>query len=225
MDFLQRFLVYPLEDLAFVVAALVIAFTIHEFSHAYAAYKFGDSTAKDQGRVTLDPRSHLDVIGTILIFIAGFGWAKPVPVVRSHFKYPRLMGIAVTAAGPVSNLALAFIGIVIHQILLVFGWDPEGSIGSRAIENFYFIFVDLNIILFIFNLIPLPPLDGYRIIEDLASNNLRARMKQYEQWGIIVFFLMILIPPLRSLTIEPLFNLKFDIFLLFKSIISVFVGG
>ena len=111
------FLWYPIRDLPFIFFVLVIAFTVHEFAHAYSAYKFGDRTAYDAGRVTLNPRVHLDVLGTILILVAGFGWAKPVPVNRGRFKYPRLMGIIVSAVGPISNLLIAVLGILAVYIL------------------------------------------------------------------------------------------------------------
>ncbi len=99
-------LFYDWSTLPFVILVLVLSFTIHEFAHAYSAYKLGDSTAYQFGRVSLNPMVHLDLFGTIMLLIAGFGWAKPVPVNRGNFKSPRLMGIIVTAAGPLSNLIL-----------------------------------------------------------------------------------------------------------------------
>ncbi|GJM79554.1 hypothetical protein HMSSN139_20500 [Paenibacillus sp. HMSSN-139] len=106
MDFLNRILIYPLDQLPFYLITLVIAFTLHEFSHAYFANKFGDPTAKLLGRVTLNPAVHFDLLGIILLMIAGFGWARPVPVNRDNFSKPRLMGVIVSAAGPLSNLLL-----------------------------------------------------------------------------------------------------------------------
>ncbi|GIQ66932.1 hypothetical protein PACILC2_55000 [Paenibacillus cisolokensis] len=128
---MERFLWYPLEDLPFIVIVLVLAFTVHEFAHAYSAYKFGDHTAYNAGRVTLDPRVHLDVLGTILILIAGFGWAKPVPVNPNRFKRPRLMGVIVSAVGPLSNLALAVLGIFAVYVLNETALLDAGSIGVR----------------------------------------------------------------------------------------------
>jgi len=92
----SQFLAYPLAKIPYVALTLIIAFSVHEFAHAFAAWKFGDETAKKQGRLTLNPMKHLDPIGTILIFIAGFGWARPVPVNRFFFKNPRLAGVTVS---------------------------------------------------------------------------------------------------------------------------------
>lgn len=224
MDGINSFLRYPLEELPFIFIVLVLAFTVHEFAHAYAAYKFGDPTAKQLGRVTLNPRAHLDVLGTILIFIAGFGWAKPVPVNRGRFKHPRLMGIVVSAVGPLSNLLLAFIGVLIIQIIVTNGLLNGASKGvADAVAVFLTRLVELNLVLFIFNLIPLPPLDGYRIIEDLAPINVRLKMAQYEQYGIFVFLLLVFIPPLSRVTIQPLFSIGNDIYLGMSRLISIFI--
>lgn len=92
---------YSLQEIPLVAITLMVAFTVHEFAHAYVAYKFGDETAKNQGRLTLNPLQHLDPLGTILIFIAGFGWARPVPVNRFFFKKPKLAGVLVSVAGPI----------------------------------------------------------------------------------------------------------------------------
>jgi Zn-dependent protease len=193
-------LAYPLRLIPYVAITLIFAFTFHEFAHAYVAYKFGDNTAKKQGRLTLNPLQHLDPIGTILIFLAGFGWARPVPVNRFYFKKPRLAGILVSIAGPLSNLILASLGFIVGYGLMRFG-----VASSAHFDEFLMIFINLNIVLFIFNLIPLPPLDGYRILEDLAPHQVRAKMTQYEQYGMLIF-LVLVITPLDQFTIQPIFS-------------------
>jgi Zn-dependent protease len=209
MNVLERLLWYPIDHLPFILIVLALAFTVHEFAHAYSAYKFGDPTARDQGRVTLNPMAHLDPLGTILLLIAGFGWAKPVPVVRSRFRYPRLMGIVVSAVGPISNLLLAFVGVGLWSLFAHTGWLGGASIGVRmAINVFLNYLININVLLFIFNLIPLPPLDGYRIVEDLSPPRVREKLNRYVPWGVFVFLLIVFIPPLRAVTLDPLFGLS-----------------
>lgn len=202
MDGFSSFLAYPLEQIPYVAITLIIAFSVHEFSHAFMAWKFGDDTAKNQGRLTLNPMSHLDPIGTILIFIAGFGWARPVPVNRFYFKKPRLAGISVSFAGPLSNLIMACLGFIIWYGLVATGVSV--SLPS-AVPDFLDVFIGLNAVLFVFNLLPLPPLDGYRIVEDLMPIDVRAKMTQFEQYGTLVFLILV-ITPLDRYTIQPIFN-------------------
>jgi len=198
---LDQFLAYPLRQIPYVAITLIFAFTLHEFAHAFVAYKFGDMTAKNQGRLTLNPMSHLDPFGTLLILIAGFGWARPVPVNRFHFKKPRLAGVLVSIAGPLSNLILACIGFIVG-----YGLNRSGIQVTGNFYEFMEIFIQLNIVLFIFNLLPLPPLDGYRIVEDLVPGGVRAKMTQYEQYGILIF-LVLVITPLDQYTIQPIFSI------------------
>ena len=197
---MNQFLAYPLSQIPYVAITLMIAFTFHEYSHAYVAYKFGDPTAKKQGRLTLNPLQHLDPIGTLLIFIAGFGWARPVPVNRFFFKKPRLAGVLVSIAGPISNFILASLGFII-----IYGLQRAGVHISDNFFTFINLFIGLNGVLFIFNLLPFPPLDGYRIIEDLVPNGARAKMSQYESYGSLIFLILV-ITPLDAYTIQPIFN-------------------
>ncbi|OKL37681.1 site-2 protease family protein [Domibacillus mangrovi] len=199
----------------FVIISLLVAFTVHEFAHAYTAYKFGDDTAKDQGRLTLNPVHHLDPIGTIFILIAGFGWARPVPVNRRNFRNPKLAGVLVSLAGPLSNFLIAFIATG----LLFF------TIGSAPVffVQLLNMMVWLNVLLFVFNLLPFPPLDGYRIIEDLAPPHIRVKMTQYEQYGVLIFLILVF-TPLDRFTIQPIFSVAIPAVIGgFQSIFSLFL--
>lgn len=221
METLNQLLAFHVEEIPFVLLVLLISFTIHEFAHAYSAYKFGDPTPKKMGRVTLNPRVHLDVFGTILIFIAGFGWAKPVLVNRANLRSPRWMGIVVSAVGPISNLILAFFGLFAIYALLYFGLMDGFSVGVKlAISLFLEILVQLNIILFIFNLIPLPPLDGYRILEDLLPVRWAVQLQKLQHWSMLIFLLMVFIRPVSDVTIRPLFRLGNDILNFFHAILG-----
>ncbi|KMY42922.1 zinc metalloprotease [Bacillus sp. FJAT-27916] len=191
-------------NLPYMLVTLAIAFTVHEYAHAYAAYKFGDQTAKNQGRLTLNPLVHIDPIGAIFLILFGFGWAKPVPVNRFFFKNPRLNGIIVSIVGPLSNLVLAFVAVLIVLFIQQFNL---GMMIPYFIFKFISIFININVLLFVFNLLPFPPLDGYRIIEDLVNPDLRAKMTQYEQYGVLIFLILV-ITPLGNYTIDPiLYNL------------------
>ncbi|MEH7343252.1 site-2 protease family protein [Bacillus sp. JJ1532] len=199
---MEQFLAFNLKEIPYVAITLMIAFTVHEFAHAFVAYKFGDPTAKNQGRLTLNPIRHLDPIGTILIFIAGFGWARPVPVNRFFFKNPRLAGISVSIAGPISNLIMACLGFLIWYAMV--GTGVAAGLPS-FVPDFLNIFIHLNLVLFVFNLIPLPPLDGYRIVEDLMPKSIRPRLTQYEAYGSVIFLILV-ITPLNQYTIQPIFR-------------------
>ncbi|MGP7817003.1 site-2 protease family protein [Niallia sp. 01092] len=205
-------------DLPYIIITVIIGFTLHEYAHAYVAYKFGDPTAEKQGRLTLNPIAHIDPLGAIFIILVGFGWARPVPVNRYYFKRPKLAGVLVSFAGPFSNLVLAFIGFVLYSILYKTGITDGLPIDFYPFLN---IFVYMNLLLFAFNLIPLPPLDGYRIIEDLVSSRTRAKMSQYEVYGSILFIVLV-VTGLSQITIFPYIEMVQRVFIqLFRSIINV----
>ncbi|MNI69652.1 Peptidase family M50 [compost metagenome] len=163
--------------------------------------------------MTLNPAVHFDLFGIILLLIAGFGWARPVPVNRDNFSRPRLMGVIVSAAGPVSNFLLGIIGALIYAVVI--GTGAVNSIHNeqllRAFYWFFGMFIPFNFFLFLFNLIPLPPLDGYRIVEDIAPRPVRGRLQQYEQWAVFLFLLIIFIPGLSAYTIGPLSTWSYNI--------------
>lgn len=200
---------------------MLISFSVHEFAHAWTAWRFGDDTAYREGRVTLNPLAHLDWMGMLFLVLAGFGWAKPVPVRRSRFKNPRLMSIIVTAAGPISNLLLAFLFLLLIDLLNVF--QVFNQISNDFLNNlvtFILYWISINLALFLFNLIPIPPLDGYRIIEEFLPIRIRIRIQEMGQWITFAFLLIIFIPPLRDNTIGPLMSLRSPIGLGMTSILN-----
>ncbi|MBC1484348.1 site-2 protease family protein [Listeria sp. FSL L7-1485] len=198
---MPSFLAYPLELIPYVLVTLLIAFTIHEWAHALVALAFGDDTAKNQGRLSLNPLVHIDLFGLLMILIAGFGWAKPTPVNRFKLKKRRLGSILVSLAGPISNLVLAVIGVGFYALFLNFDFFAYGSV----VETFLMIFVQLNIVLFVFNLIPLPPLDGYQILVEFLPMSARAKLEPVERYAMLIF-LVIVLTPISDFTIQPIFN-------------------
>ena len=164
----------PKSILLFAIAILY-ALTIHEFFHAWTANKLGDPTARMQGRLTLNPLAHLDPVGTICFIIAHFGWGKPVPVNPGYFKHPRRDDVLVSAAGPISNFVSAFIFGVIFQMLNKFVIETSPLIVDLG--NLLITTIQINLILAIFNFIPLYPLDGSHILKGFLP---RSMLSGYE---------------------------------------------
>ncbi len=174
-------------EFLFVIPCVLIALTFHEVAHGFMAFKLGDPTARNFGRLTLNPLKHLDPIGTICMIFFHFGWAKPVPINSRYFKKPRRDMALTAAAGPIMNFILAFAGILIRQILIaVFNIFPAGSqftyyIQSAAIMLFTYFHI-LNLSLGLFNLIPIPPLDGSRIFYVFLPPKFYFGIMKYERY-------------------------------------------
>ena len=161
---------------------------IHEFAHAFVATKLGDGTPKLNGRLTINPFAHLDLWGCLMIILVGFGYAKPVPVNMRNFKNPKA-GMAITAlAGPVSNILMAFLFMILRALVITFG---DYSDFSQVCDLFFFYAAYINITLAVFNLIPIPPLDGSRILTALIPNKYYYKIMQYERYIMIGLFVLL----------------------------------
>ncbi len=192
MWFLQPGMTIP-RALLIIAASLFIVFFImplHEFAHGYVAYKLGDNTAKYSGRLTLNPLSHISPLGTAAIILFGFGWAKPVQVDPRNFKNPKVGMALVSAAGPLSNFIVAFLGAFILNAFLTFGSGIPYTLVSYIFIFLYY-FVSINVCLAVFNLIPLPPLDGSKILAVFLPDRILEFYYRYQgSINLAVFFLL-----------------------------------
>lgn len=177
----------------------MISLTVHEVAHGYVALKMGDPTARNLGRLTLNPVKHIDIFGFLMLLIVGFGWAKPVPINPRNFKNYR-KGIVLTAlAGPLSNfvmaLGMALIQAVLFAILTASGYGFGTSLANSfltSVFTFTGYFISLNVILMVFNLLPLPPLDGYRVLGVILPYRIAYKLSQYERYSFIILYALIL---------------------------------
>lgn len=168
-----------IELLASLLVVMVVL-PFHELAHGFVAYKLGDSTAKNQGRLTLNPLSHLDYLGAACIILIGFGWAKPVPVNPRNFKNPKKDMALVALAGPMANLLAALVGALLYVATLTFAaYLPNGLVAF--VMTFFVYYVSVNIGLAVFNLIPLPPLDGSKILGAFLSDRNYIKMMVNEK--------------------------------------------
>lgn len=209
-----------IQTIALVVPGFLLAITVHEYTHGYVALRLGDPTAKLAGRLTFNPLSHIDPIGAIVLVLTQLiGWAKPVPVDPRYFRNPRTDMMWVSLGGPAANMVTAVVlAILLHAILFVF----EGLAVGRA--GFFFLLpvvqilrlaVYINVALAIFNLVPVPPLDGSKILAGLLPPEMAYQMERLEPYGFIVLILLlfsgvmdyIIFPPIRLLAGLLLFGL------------------
>ena len=194
------------------IPALVFSLSFHEFAHAWMAYRLGDSTAARMGRLTLNPISHLDPFGSIALLLMGFGWAKPVPVDTRYLQNPKEDMVKVAAAGPISNIILAIIAALALRILF------SAGLTTNSIKTFFIIFMQINITLAVFNLLPVSPLDGSQILspflEKKFGSDIVWKMQLYGPRILffIILFSMVTDIHIFSFIITPVFNLFILIF-------------
>ena len=174
-----------------------LSLSVHETAHGYVAYKLGDPTARNLGRLTLNPIKHLDLFGTLCMVLFGFGWAKPVPINTRYFKKPKRDMALTGMAGPVSNLLLAVgFALVLKLVIYIFNFVPETAFTADLLYwtwVFLFLGVQLNVTLMVFNLLPIPPLDGSRLLFAFLPTKAYFKMMQYERYIYIVFLVLLAI--------------------------------
>ena len=189
----------------YTLPALLFCLSVHEFAHAYTAYKLGDRTQKAMGRLTLNPFSHIDIAGFICIALFGFGWGKPVMIDDRNFKN-KAAGNALTAfAGPFSNIIMAILFTIILKILLITGviLPTMNSVVGSIILNMFILTIQFNVVFAIFNLIPIPPFDGSRILYFFLPAKGREYMYKIEQYPFVIV-LVILVTGIGSKLVSPI---------------------
>ena len=196
------------------IPGLIIALSMHEFAHGFAAYKMGDNTAKYSGRLTLNPLHHLDPIGTICLFLAGFGWAKPVPINPYNFRHRRLGVIVVSLAGPMMNFLIALISYFLFETLHHYHII---GIADEFWNTVLLKCIGLNIGLMCFNLIPIPPLDGSKVLLELLPFGLRRSYYQLERYSSLILMILLL-----TGILDPVVDIMFDgVFFIISKIVGL----
>lgn len=189
-----------LTDLLLSVVPALICITLHELAHGYVAYRLGDDTAKKAGRLTLNPLRHIEIMGLLMMIVFKFGWAKPVPVNMWKFKNPK-KGMAITAAaGPIANLLIALVFLFLYGLLFI-PLQRAGRSWDWLLEMVY-ITAYLSIALAIFNIIPIPPLDGSKVLFSCISDRSYTKLMYYERYGMIILLVLVLL--LSRTSLDPL---------------------
>ncbi len=181
-------------SLALILPAVVLCLVIHELAHGVTAYLFGDRTAKNAGRLTFDPLAHLDPVGFVCLLLLGFGWARPVPVNISNFKHKKL-GMAMTAlAGPLSNFLLAIVSFMLYMALYTQHLADSNTF-AQAVSMFLFYVAQMSVGLGVFNLIPVYPMDGSRILQAILPFRMQAKWNVFFQkyQSIVVLILVVVV--------------------------------
>ena len=193
-------------EIALLLPAIIIGLTLHELAHGYVAYRLGDSTAARQGRLTINPVAHIDPIGFIALFLVGFGWAKPVPVNPFNMRDPQRGMLLVSLAGPAANMVVA----IVTTILLGLGIATLFPYGQDIVVRIIYI----NIVLAVFNLLPIPPLDGSKILAGLLPPSQANIIHALDNYGFIILLLLLftgVISKILNIIIVPIFHLLLNL--------------
>ena len=170
----------------------LICITFHELSHGYVAWRLGDNTAKDMGRLTLNPIRHIDIFGLVMMALFKFGWAKPVPVNMMNFKYPKRYMAVTAIAGPVSNILLAIVVMLVYGLAVTpLSKDPSSMTAGTVTMIMLYNTAYISVALAVFNLLPIPPLDGSKVLFSLVSDKLYFKLMRYERFGMILLIIII----------------------------------
>ena len=192
-----------LTDILMSVIPALLCITLHELSHGYVAYRLGDNTAKNMGRLTLNPIKHIDIVGLIMMVAFKFGWAKPVPVDMRNFKHPK-RDMALTAlAGPLANVLICCMFLFVYGLIYL-PCTLSGSSFLGDVMDMVYITAYLSIALAVFNIIPIPPLDGSKVLFSLMSDADYYKLMRYERYGMLLLLILIatnvLADPLQIVT-------------------------
>lgn len=198
-----------ISKISIMLVPALLALTMHEVAHGYVAERFGDPTARLLGRLNLNPMRHLDPIGTVAIFVFGFGWARPVPVNAGNLRRPKRDMIWVALAGPITNLLLALSSALLLRGL---GWLEITSLGemelfiqaAKPLHMMISFSLYINVLLGIFNIVPLPPLDGGRILTGILPESKALMISRLEPFGFILILFLVFFTDIWSVMLEPL---------------------
>ena len=197
---------FDLQEMLLGIPGLVIAMTFHEYAHARAAVSLGDFTPRLMGRLTLNPTAHIDPIGLLMLFLVRFGWAKPVMINPSNFRQPKRDDILVSLAGPMMNLFLGFVAF--YVMLLINAHRLDVAQITYTIIQMIFVY---NVNFAIFNMLPIPPLDGSHILRNLLPPDLAYRYQSIERYSILIMIVFIA-TPILSVVLMPLFRLVYGFY-------------
>jgi len=181
-----------IQTLLLIAPPILLALTLHEYAHAYVANKYGDDTAKQNGRLSLNPLRHLDPLGTIMIFLVHFGWAKPVPVNPQQLKNPKRDMLWISAAGPLMNMVIALVSGLLLRLLFSFGEAPAQNSISGLLMIMVVMSLQINLALAIFNMLPIAPLDGSKILAGLLPSRYAKTLFILERFGPFILIGLII---------------------------------
>ncbi len=190
-----------IQTLLLIAPPILLALTFHEYAHAYVAHRFGDDTAKLSGRLSLNPLRHLDPLGTIMIFLVHFGWAKPVPVNPYRLKNPKKDMLWISAAGPLSNMVLALASGILLRILIATVETPAQTSFMGLLIYVVFMSLQINLALAIFNILPIAPLDGSKILSGLLPDGFGKMFYFLERYGPFILLGLILFGRLTGVSV------------------------